>query len=151
MESLLELGPAGSLILFLAGLALAIFETLTPGIILGILGFVCMVAGVWIGAHEHWALAAGEVVTALVVVPAAFLIALRRMALKQAISASGVPSVQEDLVGRTGVVITDLKPSGYASFGNRREIVHSETGMVERGKQVKVVRVEGRRIIVRPG
>jgi membrane-bound serine protease (ClpP class) len=52
-------------------------------------------------------------------------------------------------VGEEGRTITPLRPSGTADFQGRRVDAVSEGVMIERGKPVRVVKVEGRRIVVR--
>ncbi len=53
-------------------------------------------------------------------------------------------------VGAIGVVTADLRPGGQARFGSEIVDVHSQTGYVERGTKVQVVRRNGLEIIVRP-
>jgi membrane-bound serine protease (ClpP class) len=53
------------------------------------------------------------------------------------------------LVGRAGVAQTVLRPSGMAVIdGNRLDVV-AESGMIAAGNAIKVVAVEGTRVIVR--
>ena len=56
----------------------------------------------------------------------------------------------EELVGRLGTAVTDLRPAGLASFGNGAVDVVSEGGYIDRGSSVVVVAVQGSRVIVRP-
>ncbi|MFP4057649.1 MAG: NfeD family protein [Candidatus Brocadiia bacterium] len=53
------------------------------------------------------------------------------------------------LVGKEGVAQSDLRPAGVAVVGGQRVDVVSEGGMVEAGARVKVVAVEGNRVVVR--
>lgn len=55
-----------------------------------------------------------------------------------------------DLVGRGGVAMTDLRPSGSAQFGTERLDVVTEGGYLPQGTPVEVVRGEGYRLVVRP-
>ena len=55
-----------------------------------------------------------------------------------------------DLLGETGVALTDLRPAGTAHIALRRVDVTSEGGYVAKGSDVTVVRVEGNRVTVRP-
>lgn len=54
-----------------------------------------------------------------------------------------------DLVGRSGVALTDLRPSGTASFGEERLDVVTEGEYLALGTAVEVVRSEGYRHVVR--
>ncbi len=55
-----------------------------------------------------------------------------------------------ELIGRVGVTISDLRPSGVAQFGERRIDVLAEGEFIPVGTPVRVVRVEGFRILVEP-
>ncbi len=54
------------------------------------------------------------------------------------------------LLGRSGVAVSFLRPAGLASFGEVRVDVLSEGDFVPAGTPVRVTRVEGARIFVRP-
>lgn len=54
-----------------------------------------------------------------------------------------------ELVHREGVAITNLRPSGTAIIDGKRVDVVTEGGMIERGTPVRVVSVEGLRVVVR--
>ena len=56
----------------------------------------------------------------------------------------------EVLVGRKGVATSVLRPAGIADFDGVRLNVVTEGGFIEQGAMLKVVRVEGTRIVVRP-
>lgn len=51
-------------------------------------------------------------------------------------------------LGKTGNTLCPLRPSGRAAFGNEMLDVISEGGFIEKDKEVKVVNVEGNRIVV---
>ena len=54
-----------------------------------------------------------------------------------------------ELLNGTGVALTQLRPSGTASINGQRVDVVTEGGLIERGTAVKVVAVEGARVVVR--
>src|SRR5699024_10366357 len=54
-----------------------------------------------------------------------------------------------ELIGLEGVTVTALRPSGTAMFDSERLDVVSEGGFVEKAANVKIVQVEGARIVVR--
>lgn len=64
--------------------------------------------------------------------------------------AVAVPGDVVVAVGATGAASTDLRPSGRATLAGRVVDVTSEGGWVEGGTAVRVVRVEGARVFVRP-
>lgn len=55
----------------------------------------------------------------------------------------------EVLIGRTGTATSVLRPAGIADFDGVRLNVVTEGGFVDQGAKVKVVRVDGARIVVR--
>ncbi len=57
---------------------------------------------------------------------------------------------REDLVGRDGVALTDLRPSGTARFGAERVDVVTEGEYIAQGSAVRVIRSEGYRHVVAP-
>jgi len=54
------------------------------------------------------------------------------------------------LVGQTGHAHTMLRPSGIAQIGKERVQVVAESGIIEAETPIKIVEVEGNRIVVRP-
>ena len=69
----------------------------------------------------------------------------------QSTSRRGFVSAQPrtELVGRTGVVTTELRPSGTAEIDGRPVDVVSEGAFLPKGTNVRVVTVEGARVVVR--
>lgn len=57
---------------------------------------------------------------------------------------------RDDLVGREGRAITDLRPSGTGLFGEERVDVVSESEWIAEGTPIRVVSAEGYRHVVRP-
>jgi membrane-bound ClpP family serine protease len=53
------------------------------------------------------------------------------------------------LIGQTGETVTPHRPSGTTDFAGRRVDTVSEGVMIERGRSVRVVAVEGNRVVVR--
>jgi membrane-bound serine protease (ClpP class) len=54
-----------------------------------------------------------------------------------------------DLLDQIGIAETDLRPAGKARLSGRKHDVLAETGMIESGTNVRVVKVEGSRVVVR--
>ena len=63
---------------------------------------------------------------------------------------AGFSSVEDmaSLLGRQGIALSTLRPSGTADFDGARFDVVSDGDFVRSGTTVKVVKVEGRRIVV---
>ena len=55
----------------------------------------------------------------------------------------------ESLVGEIGITDTDLHPSGWIKIDSERIFVISEGDFIEKGKEVKILAVDGNRVVVR--
>ncbi|MDB6112133.1 MAG: hypothetical protein JWR69_3883 [Pedosphaera sp.] len=145
------------LILLVVGFLLLLAETLLPGMIAGIIGFGCVIAGVVQGYLEFGArtgnLILMGVTLALIV---GFCLWLKyfpdsHMA-KLFVSRRVVGEIgtqRPELLHRTGVALTQLRPAGTALINDRRVDVVTEGQLIERGTPLQVVAVEGMRIVVR--
>jgi membrane-bound serine protease (ClpP class) len=54
----------------------------------------------------------------------------------------------QNYLGKTGKTVTILRPSGRALFGEEALDVITEGEFIDKGEQVKVVKVDGNRIVV---
>ena len=54
-----------------------------------------------------------------------------------------------ELIGRVGITVTPLRPSGTVKVDDERLDVVAEGGFIEKDIDVKVIKVEGSRIVVR--
>ncbi len=55
----------------------------------------------------------------------------------------------KDLLGLEGIAYTTLRPAGTADFNGIRVDVVTEASYIENGKKIKVIKVEGSKVIVR--
>ncbi|HEX7119439.1 MAG TPA: NfeD family protein [Longimicrobiales bacterium] len=58
-------------------------------------------------------------------------------------------AVREDLVGKAGVAVTDLRPAGTGQFGDERLDIVADGAWIARGTPIRIVRSEGYRHVVR--
>lgn len=58
-------------------------------------------------------------------------------------------SITKDLIGAEGIALTTLRPSGTAEINGKRVDVVTESEYVEKGKKIKVIAVEGIRVVVK--
>jgi membrane-bound serine protease (ClpP class) len=143
--------------LILVGAALLLLETILPGMIAGIIGFGCLVAGVIMG-YLRFETRTANLILLLVVVGliAGTLCWLKffpesRIA-KVFISQKTVGDIRTEkpeLLRQTGTALTNLRPSGTAIINGKRVDVVTEGPMIERGTPIQVVAVEGMRVVVR--
>ena len=77
----------------------------------------------------------------------------KRLFLRRARSAEADATPEADehdaMVGREAVAETTLRPSGAIRIDGRRTIAVAETGMIEKGARVRVVRATGSNVVVR--
>ncbi|MEH6941205.1 NfeD family protein [Bacillus sp. JJ722] len=150
-----------TIILFILGLALLIMELFVPGGIVGALGFVSVVGSLFIAGENNTHMAVSILIALVVSLSVSILMVkvfgkqmkfLRRMILTDSTSAESgyVSNVNRlDLIGREGVTLTPLRPSGIAYIDDERVDVVSEGSFVAKDMPVKVVKTEGSRIVVR--
>ena len=143
--------------LLILGAILLFLETLLPGMIAGIIGFICLMAAVILGyrdfGYETGTLILAGVLAGLLIGTWCWLkfFPESRVA-KKFISQGSVGELGVDkpeLLNGTGTALTQLRPSGVALINGQRVDVVTEGGLVERGAKLKVVAVEGSRIVVR--
>lgn len=156
-------GLAGmeAVVLLILGIVLIILEFFVPGGIVGILGVGAIVGSLFLSGYDvgHMSMSIGIAFLVSIIVA---VILFRRIGMDKGVfrhvilkdqntSDQGyVSSVnRNDLVGKTGVAITPLRPSGTGEFEDERLDVVTEGSYIERGKTITVVNVEGVRVIVR--
>lgn len=173
------LGRVGSIeiILFVVGIVLLIFEILViPGFgVAGITGLTAIAASLVLALQEfiipeyswEWELAGRNVLTVFGSIALAMVVLLvlamviptrpffSRLALATTQDASQGFSAQPHtvitaLLGKTGTVRSDLRPTGSVLLEDGEVITaESEGDYVERGSTVSVVKVDGNRVVVR--
>ena len=145
---------------FLAGVLMIIVEILLPtvGLLAG-LGVAAMLYSIVLALGDIGALAALGI--ALIISVAAFMLIVSRlpssklwnkMVLRTSSreEAGYVSAAQQsELVGKTGEVLTELRPSGTVRIDGRPVDVISESAFIQKGVQVVVLSVNGSRIVVR--
>jgi membrane-bound serine protease (ClpP class) len=58
-------------------------------------------------------------------------------------------SISKDLIGAEGIALTTLRPAGTAEINGKRVDVVTDSEYVEKGRKIKVLTVEGIRVVVR--
>ena len=138
------------LVLYALGLGLITAEAFLPGLVIGLVGVALLGTSTYYGFERHWILGAVQLGLVLVVGPLAVLTGLRRMTLKATLeSGSSFASDWAVFDGKEGESVTELRPAGAALVEGRRLDVVTSGEMIPRGARVRVVKVEGNRIVVR--
>jgi membrane-bound serine protease (ClpP class) len=169
----LLIGLAGieAVLLFAAGVVLIGIEVfVVPGVgVVGFLGAGSLLAGLYMSligslpTTADFARGAGILSASILAVLLWSWLILRRLPASGRLWRSGVflkqqeshatgytaAALREDLVGKEGIALTDLRPSGTGLFGEERIDVVSESQWVERGSSIRIIASEGYRQVVR--
>lgn len=169
----LLVGLAGveGVLLFLLGAVLLLVEAFfIPGMgVLGLVGALAVVAGVYMSMLGGIP-TLGDFTRSGLVLTTALLFAMgggwqimRKMPSNRRLTTLGIflgestskedgfvsADRREDLVGREGVAMTDLRPSGTGVFGEERLDVVSDSEWIAHGTPIRIVASEGYRHVVR--
>lgn len=144
--------------LLVTGAVLLLLETVLPGLVAGTIGFCCLIGGVTM-AYVNLGTTTGN--WTLLGVSAGLTLgtflwakyfpdsrAARIFVSEQQVGELGVGDAT--LLHQTGVVHSTLRPCGTAIIGGKRLDVVTEGSFIEPGTPIKVIAVEGLRIVVRP-
>lgn len=143
--------------LLVAGAVLLVLETVLPGLIAGVVGLGCLAAAVAM-AYSDYGVSVGNTVLAGVI--AGLVVGTfcwmkyfpdsrmaRRFISRGRVGTLGVE--KPELLNQTGTALTPLRPSGMALINQRRVDVVTEGSLIDRGTAIKVVAIEGLRVVVR--
>ena len=158
---IISLNWAAAICLIL-GLGFVTVEMFTPGFgVPGITGLVLLFAGILVASDS---VLEGLVLTIVIVLLLCLLftiavksasngaLAKSPLILKEAATKQDGFTSGEDLayfMGKEGDVVTMLRPVGTADFDGVKLEVLSDGGIIEAGSRVRVVRVEGRKLVVK--
>lgn len=139
------------------GMACIIAELFVPGGVLGVVGFVCLVTAVLVGYDTF----ERPVANALLVLLASgsllgFVLWVRYFPTSRAAkpfvvseTSGRIPVGYRAHLGREGVAVSDLRPSGRALFKDDHLDVVAEGAFIPKGTPVKVIQADGNRLVVR--
>ena len=149
--------------LFLASAALLVAEVFVPsGGLLSVCSFACLAGGIVI--FFNFSMVAGwiGVVVAILMIPTVLILAYRmfpKTRFGKAVTLTpperergdAIPDTEaiKELLGKSGLVLSDLRPVGMCDFDGRRVECVAETGYIEKDNKVTVIRVEGTQLTVR--
>ncbi|HHU62716.1 MAG TPA: nodulation protein NfeD [Clostridiales bacterium] len=151
----------GTVILFIAGVILLIIEATIPGFgVVGIGGIICIVISIILASPSP----AAGLITILVsfgltavILPIIFKYAPKSklferivLTVQQRKEAGYISSYDKstDLIGKTGIALTNLRPAGIALLDGKRIDVVSNGGFITMNTKIKVIKIEGIRIVV---
>lgn len=147
------------LTLFIAAVILVGVELLVPSGLLGVLGGLCLVAGV-ITAFVQLGGVGGSTATAIALVIGAVTLYLEfvllpksRLARKFSMTDTVAGRSQPDLadravIGRETLAVTTLAPSGFVELDGRRYEAFCQSGHVSAGARLRIVELDNFRLVV---
>lgn len=147
------------IIIFIIGILLMVVEMFTPGFgIAGGSGIALILIGIFLTAESFLEgmimfgiLVALVIVLLLIVLRSARKGKLKKIVLHSASRKENGYSATSDsssLLGREGVAITILRPAGTGDFDGLRLDIVTEGSFIPPGSRIRIVRTEGRRIVV---
>ena len=149
-----------SLIIFVIGLILLVIEAISPGFGLpGISGIVLIVVGIVLAMGSiqsaimslSVAIILTAIITILLIKQGRKIEAFNKIVLSTKHDDEGYFSAppKYEYLDKEGIALTDLRPSGIIEIDEEKLDALSEGSYIQKGSQVKVVKVEGSKIIVR--
>ena len=148
-----EIGIPILLAAYIVGLGLLVAELFVPGLIAGSIGILLVIVSIIGIIIESPTM--GLMLLGFTFVFGAILIriALRRFTLGESLSrAKGYSASSEDLpklLGLEGISLTTLRPAGMAEFNGERIDVVTSGEMLSKDTRIKVIEVEGNRVVVK--
>jgi len=147
------------IILVVAGLFLVGAEIFVPGGILGVMGAIALLLAVILAFPVFgplWGMVSAVSIIVLVgVVMVLWIKIFPRTSLGKRMTVStdlhdskATEDGLSELLGKTGQATSELRPSGFAVIDGRRTDVVTEGEMISKGDTVKVIEVEGNRVVV---
>ncbi|KGX83508.1 NfeD family protein [Pontibacillus marinus] len=149
------------IILFLIGVVCVVLEIFVPGGILGVIGVGAIIGSLFLSTDDMGHMTMSIAIALMVAIIASVLL-FRFMGLERGffrnIILSDSTSTEKgyissksrlELIGLEGTTLTPLRPSGTGIFEGERIDVVSEGGYISNGAQVKIVKAEGTRVVVR--
>jgi len=160
------LGPTAvaTVVCLVITLVMFVIELFMPGIgVAGVTGLLSLIAVIvmqlgW--GHPRVAMYIIAIALLLIILGLVWIIrSMQRgrlsksfLVLREHSNGTSVPEVREaekELVGKTGVAITILRPSGFAEFEGNRVAVSTSGEFIQKGASVTVIKAEGMHILVR--
>ena len=147
-------------LLVVLGLMFLAIEVFVAGGIMGIFGAIALLAAA-ATAFVAFGPQGGFLAAIVLIVGSGILLALwlkffprtgigRKLTLQtDGRSYKSAVDLSEKYMGREGVAQSSLRPAGIAVIDNQRIDVVAESGYIESGFKVRVIQVEGNRIVVR--
>jgi len=146
-------------ILIAVSLVLIVFEVILPGGILGTIAGLCVIAATILTHVDYgiWAAVALFLVS-VVLITALILIEFKLLKntslgnaffLKTSVSGRSGPTTDLSLIGKQGVALTRLNPSGKVTIEGEVYEAHSQDGYIEAKQEISVIAQHNFKLTIR--
>jgi len=160
-------GPTETILLIgvlaVAAMVLIVAEICTPTFgLLAVLAIACAGGAVYLCYTINGAVGLAAMIVAIIGLPVYSVLAVktipktslgRTLFLKRSAVAPGEGTPEADemkrYVGRQTKTETVLRPSGTIRIDGKRIVAHAESGMIDRGRAVRVIEAAGTHVVVR--
>jgi membrane-bound serine protease (ClpP class) len=156
-------GLAGyeTIILFVIGILLLVAELFLPGGLIGILGFAAILGSFFLASKNVIHMGISILIAIIIsIVASIFMIKVlgRKMSIFKKIILNDSTNSEQgyvsnvnrvDLLDKQGVTLTQLRPAGKIKIEDEIIDAVSEGAFIQKDQEVKVIKVEGSRIVVR--
>ena len=144
--------------LLILGMALLVVEVFIPGLVVGMMGILALI-GATVLAYMHEGAGAGNLLVVVELIGGAIFMLwwfnyvpksgfAQRWTLHTKLPPAA-PEFDVTLIGRLGEAVSPLRPVGIAAIDGQRVAVVSEGELIAKGEPLRVIRVEGNRVVVR--
>jgi membrane-bound ClpP family serine protease len=148
------------LIFLISGIILVGTEIFVPGGIIGTIGAIALIAAIVSGFSAFGPVIGGYVAAAIVIGAGLSIFVwmklLPRTALGRRLTvandlagAKAVSDKTDTLLNKEGETVSELRPAGFAMIDGKRVDVVTQGDMIAKGMRVRVVAVEGIRVVVK--
>jgi len=146
-------------ILLIAGAMLIGAEIFVPGGVLGFIGGIFLF-GASVTAFTIFPPAIASGITGGIIITVGLVIAIwikffpktwigKKMTVSKDLhDAKGTEENLQDLIGTSGITTSSLHPGGYAEINRQRIDVITQGGMIDCNTAIKVIEIEGNRVVV---
>jgi membrane-bound serine protease (ClpP class) len=156
-------GLAGyeTIVLFVIGLLLIVAELFLPGGLIGILGFAAILGSFFLASENIIHMGISILIAIIIsIVASIFMIKVlgRKMSIFKKIILNDSTNTEQgyvsnvnrvELLDKQGITLTQLRPAGKVMIEDEIIDAVSEGAFIQKDQKVKVIKVEGSRIVVR--
>jgi membrane-bound serine protease (ClpP class) len=146
--------------LLVAAFILVFFEVILPGGILGVIAALCVILASWFAGAEYGAgigvlTFAGSVVAIAILVFIEYKLLARTSLgsaffLKSSVTGhSNIAPAEAAIIGREGIALTRLNPTGKVTIDGQSYEAHSQDGYIEANQTIQVVAQDNFKLIIK--